>query len=347
MASEVSLDADKVRRFVEAEVPGFENAEVKVRRHPGGHSCETWRLNVNGERWILRRPPRGKVQQGASNMAREYRIISALRDSPVPVPKTIALGEDPDVIGAPFFIMEEVDGVVLRQGFSSEYEDSPQRRAAIGKSVVDTLVAIHSVDWRAIGLERHGKPETFLQRNLSLMYEQWLNVKQRPIDAIEKIAEYLRGHVPECSDATIVHGDYKLDNLMWKRDELAEVAAVLDWEISTLADPLVDLGWLRGFWCDPADRRALVMMGQAPQADGGFLSRDELVEYYADQSGRDLELLPWFEAFGMWKIAIIMEASYARYLNGHSDDTMFAMLDLIVPALADAGLEALSRAKLL
>lgn len=341
VAAEFSVDSGKLRSFIEHEVPGFSTCALRVKRHPGGHSCETWSLVANGERWILRRPPRANVQKGASNMAREYRVISALRDTPVPVPRTIALCEDPGVIGSPFFIMEEIDGVVLRHEFPKGFEDSPERRLALGRQLVDTLADIHAVDWQAVGLEKHGRPDSFLKRNLELMQQQWEAVRQRPIEAIETVATYLRSHMPETTSPAIVHGDYKLDNVMWDRGELARLSAVLDWEISTIADPLVDIGWLRGFWCDEGDTRGFMTMGDVLPRSGGFISRDEVVARWAERSGRDVEHVAWYEAFGMWKIAIIMEASYARYLSGNSDDAMFATLDVVVPALAEAGLDAL------
>ncbi len=345
MATTYTVEEEPLRRFIEANVPGHSQAEVSVTRHPGGHSCETWSTVVNGEKWILRRPPRGGVQKGASNMSREYRVMTALGDTPVPVPRTIALCEDPDVIGAPFFLMEEVDGVVLRHEFLPDFEGTAERRRALGESLVDTLSAMHAVDWKQVGLEKHGRPATFLERNLDLMKKHWEAVRQRPIEAIERVGAYLESHIPPATEhPTIVHGDYKLDNVMWKRDELATMNAVLDWEVSTIADPLVDLGWLRGFWYDAGSQRGDLTLGPSLEASGGFLSRNEIVERYAEKTGRDTTLLPWFEAFGMWKIAIIMEASYARFLVGKSDDQMFATLDQIVPALGGAAVHALEEA---
>jgi len=279
-------------------------------------------------------------------MAREYRIIAALADTPVPVPRAIALCEDPAVIGSPFFLMEEVEGVVLRFEFPADFAGIPERRKTLGESLVDTLVDIHAVDWRALGLEGHGRPDGFFERNLKLMREQWNTVGQRPIEAIETVGAYLAGHIPAPGAATIVHGDYKLDNVLWKRECLATPAAVLDWEISTIADPLIDLGWLRGFWCDAGQSRSVVTMAPMLQEQGGFLSRDALVERYAANSGRDVTNVAWYEAFGMWKIAIILEASYKRHLEGHSDDPLFAAFEVIVPALADAALGALREARL-
>lgn len=340
-----TLDAEKIRQFVRAEVPGFENCDVTVTRHPGGHSCETWSVRADDARWILRRPPRANVQPGASSMPREYRIMKALADTPVPVPEMIALCENDAVIGAPFLLMEEVDGVVVRDSFFEDFPDTPERRRGLGEALVDRLIDIHAVDWKAVGLERHGRPADFLQRNLDLMHKQWMAVQQRSIPDIDLVGGYLSDHMPTDGAApTIVHGDYKLDNVMFRRDENAEINAVIDWEISTIAHPLIDLGWLRGFWSDEGKSRGEVTMGEALQVGGGFLSRDELVERYAAGSGRDVGELPWFEAFGMWKIAIIMEASYMRFLSGNSDDELFATLDKVVPALAAAAADALREA---
>ena len=337
------IDKERLTAFLLGRFPDLDAKSVELQRHPGGHSCETWRLSAGGHRWILRRPPRAHVQRGASNMAREFRVMKALADSAVPVPTVVALCEDAGVIGAPFLIMEEVDGVVVRDGFDEEFPDSPERRAAMGAAVVDTLVSLHKIDYRAVGLAGHGRPEGFLERN-RLMEDQWLQVKQREVPAIERVSAYLREHIPDPWPPTVVHGDYKLDNIMWRRRDLATVAAVVDWEVSTIADPRVDLGWLRGFWSDTSDARGVTALAGNVLAAGGFPSRDEIVERYSDGVGRSVEELAWFEAFAMWKIAIIMEASYKRYLSGGSDDPLFAALDVVVPLLADAGLSALSEA---
>lgn len=344
MTAEFGLDVESLRAFIEREVAGFSTTSLEVSRHAGGHSCETWSLKANDERWILRRPPRANVQRGASNMAREHRVMSALWDSPVAVPRMLALCEDPDVIGAPFLIMEEVDGVVLRHAFPDDFEDNPARRQALGEALVDTLVDLHCVDWEAVGLADHGRPEGFLDRNMKLMHAQWQKVRQRSIPAIETVGTYLESHVPQDQGITIVHGDYKLDNVMWRRDSLASIAAVVDWEISTIGPPLIDVGWLRGFWCDEGDSRGFMAMGEAIPRSGGFISRDDIVQRWAEKSGKDVNEIAWFEAFGMWKIAIIMEASYTRFLSGNSDDPMFATLDIVVPALAEAAADALREA---
>ncbi|RMF25358.1 MAG: phosphotransferase family protein [Deltaproteobacteria bacterium] len=341
------MDKEKLTAFLTERFPDIDPGSVELARHPGGHSCETWRLRACGHRWILRRPPRAHVQRGASNMAREFRVMKALAGSEVPVPAMVALCEDPDVIGAPFLIMEEVDGVVIRDGFVEDFQDSPERRAAMGAAVVDTLVALHRTDYRRVGLTEHGRPEGFLQRNLRLMEEQWRDVRQRDVPAIERLSEYLPRHIPDPWPPAIVHGDYKLDNIMWRPDELATVAAVVDWEVSTIADPRVDLGWLRGFWSDPSDTRGVSALAGNVLAGGGFPDRDEIVDRYSEGVGRRVTDLAWFEAFAMWKIAIIMEASYKRYLSGASDDPLFAALDVVVPLLAEAGLSALSDAGLI
>ncbi|NQY90730.1 MAG: phosphotransferase family protein [Deltaproteobacteria bacterium] len=344
MANREQPDLESLKTYLEGNVQGCQGVDLELTAHAGGHSCETWSLRADSERWIMRRPPRGKLQPGASSMAREFRVMKALADSPVAVPRMVALCEDPEVACAPFLLMEDVDGVVLRDSFPDDFADSPARRAALGPATVETLAAIHSVDLDEAGLARHGRPTGFLQRNLELMTRQWAAVSQREVTTVERLGDYLHGHVPDCSEVALSHGDYKLDNLMWCRDQEATVAAVIDWEVSTIAPPLVDLGWLRGFWSQPGDTRGAVTLGLALTSSGGFCDRDELVDLYREATGRDTSGLPWFEAFAMWKIAIIMEASYSRFRQGKSNDPLFASLDVIVPALAEAGLEALASA---
>ncbi len=338
------IDADRLERYLVSRLPELAGRKIALRRHPGGHSCETWQLTADDQRWILRRPPRAHVQHGASNMAREFRVMAALAGSEVPVPRMILLCEDSEIIGAPFLIMEDVAGVVLRHSLPEGFDSGQAHRRAIGLAVVDTLVELHRLDWQSIGLAGHGNPEGFLERNLDLMRRQWQRVHQREIAAVERLSEYLFSHVPDTARATIVHGDYKLDNIIWATPGHAEVAAVVDWEVSTIADPRIDLGWLRGFWTDAGDARGVAALGGGVLTQGGFPSREEIVDRYCQASGHSISDLEWFEAFAMWKIAIIMEASYMRHLQGASDDPLFASLESIVPLLAEAGVSALAAA---
>lgn len=249
-------------------------------------------------------------------MEREHRIITALAPTPVPVPPVVGICTDPEVNGAPFYVMDFVDGLVV----SSEEVGrpiAPDVRRRIAGSLIDTLVAIHAVDVDAVGLGDLGRREGYISRQLKRWYGQWNQSKTRELAAIDQVHEHLVANIPTQGSATIVHGDYKLDNCLVTPE--GDVAAVLDWELCTLGDPLADLGLLMVYWADPDDPGS----GQLSPATAldGFPSRAELAEQYAERSGRDITHLDLYTAFGYWKLACIVEGVYARYIGGSMGST--------------------------
>jgi aminoglycoside phosphotransferase (APT) family kinase protein len=261
--------------------------------------------------------------------------------TPVPVPKTYALCNDDSYIGAPFYLMECVDGVVIRGAVPEQFSAAEHRRT-IGEELIDRLADIHAVDWRAIGLEDLArKPEEFLARNLRKMQQLYDAVHHREVPEIDEVGEWLRVHTPEQLDVSLTHGDYKLDNVMLSVDAPARIVAIVDWEISTIGDPLVDLGWMLYFSPQGDSDSSLAGAGVGSILDG-FPSRAELARRYAEKSGRSIDDLRFYCAMAGWKIAIIMEGSNLRFKQGDADDSMFAALDAGVPALAKRSLEIIS-----
>ncbi len=279
----------------------------------GGHSNLTVAITAaNARRYVLRRPPLGHVLASAHDMAREHRVISGLQGSAVPVPQVLGFCDDPAVNGAPFYVMAFVDGAVLRDRADAESVLDEAGRARASRSLVDTMAAIHAVDLDASGLVDLGRHEGYVSRQLTRWYGQWNDSKTRDLPAIDRVHAGLLEQIPEQGPATIVHGDYRLDNCMV--DERGDVVAVLDWEICTLGDPLADVGLLQVYWTGPGDQRS-AWAGAATTAPG-FWDRRRLAERYAEVSGRSIEHLEFYVAFAYWKLACILEGVYSRYLGG-------------------------------
>jgi aminoglycoside phosphotransferase (APT) family kinase protein len=279
----------------------------------GGHSNLTMTVTgSDGTRFVLRRPPLGHVLASAHDMRREHRIISGLQSSDVPVPPIAGLCTDESVNGTPFYVMEFVDGHVLRDATTSAATLDEDARANASRSLVDTMAKIHAVDLDAAGLSELGRHEGYIARQLKRWYSQWNQGKTRDLDAVDRVHDRLIERIPEQGPATIVHGDYRLDNCMV--DDDGNVIAVLDWEICTLGDPLADLGLLQVYWTGPDDADS-AWTGSATTPTG-FWNRAELATRYAEVSGRDISQLDFYVAFAYWKLACILEGVYSRYLGG-------------------------------
>jgi aminoglycoside phosphotransferase (APT) family kinase protein len=287
----------------------------------GGHSNLTYSVTDSAaQKYVLRRPPLGQVLATAHDMGREHRIIAALQDTDVPVPPVQGLCEDLSVNGAPFYVMDFVDGTVVRSHADADALGIDRRRRA-GESLVEVLAAIHSVDVDAVGLGDLGRKEAYIERQLKRWYGQFQSSEEQVpgglgLPSVHAAHEALAAAIPEQGPAAIVHGDYRLDNCML--DEDGSVMAVLDWEICTLGDPLADVGLLCVYWSDPDDDAVLPQA--SPTALDGFPRKQDLVDRYAEVSGRDLSQLGFYVAFGYWKLTCIIAGVYARYAGGAMGD---------------------------
>jgi aminoglycoside phosphotransferase (APT) family kinase protein len=279
----------------------------------GGHSNLTYRVDgADGTRFVLRRPPLGHRLASAHDMGREFRIIDGLQRSAVPVAPALGFCDDLAVNDAPFYVMGFVDGHVVRDRMTAEAVLDLGGRDRASRSIVDTMAAIHAVDLDAVGLSDLGKHEGYIARQLKRWYGQWNAQKTRELAAVDTVHDALLRRIPEQGPATIVHGDYRLDNCMVGDD--GTVIAVLDWEICTLGDPMADLGLLQVYWTGPDDV-ASAWIGSSTTAEG-FWNRAQLATRYAEVSGRDITQLPFYVSFAYWKLACILEGVYARYLGG-------------------------------
>jgi aminoglycoside phosphotransferase (APT) family kinase protein len=307
------IDTANVTSWFEKHVPNVQ-PPLQFTLIAGGRSNLTFEVTDDaGNRWALRRPPTGHVLPTAHDMGREHRIIDALgRHTDVPVAPAIGFCDDPAVNGAPFYVMGYVEGQILRDA-SVAKKLTPEQRRTAGVDLVDVLARIHAVDVDAVGLGELGRKEGYIERQLKRWYGQFEKSKTgEEVPLVDELYNRLMAAIPPQGPATIVHGDYRLDNTMLGDD--GQVLAVLDWEICTLGDPLADVGLLMVYWAEPADEVAALLA--APTALEGFPSRAELRARYADRSGRDVAQLDFYVAFGYWKLACILQGVYERYLGG-------------------------------
>jgi aminoglycoside phosphotransferase (APT) family kinase protein len=309
------IDADPVGKWFSDNIDGTE-PPLRFELIAGGRSNLTYRVTDRvGRQFALRRPPRSHVLPTAHDMAREYRVISALGATAVPVPVTFGLCEDESVNGQPFYVMEFVEGHIVRDAETAERDLDVAARRRAGESIADTLAALHAVDVDGVGLGDFAKRDGYIERQLRRWYEQFRNSAVEGVDTttiISAVHDRLAADVPPQMGTAIVHGDYRLDNTVLGPD--GTVRAVLDWEICTLGDPLADLGLLMVYWTEAGDEAAL--LGVTPTTVPGFPGRAEIRQRYQDASGRDLGRLDFYVAFGYWKLACILQGVYARYVGG-------------------------------
>ena len=300
----------------------------------GGHSNLTFRfVDQNGAAFVLRRPPLGHVLESAHDMGREHRIVSALRNSQVPVAATYGLCSDVEVNGAPFYVMGFVEGPVLHDATIARALPETERRS-LGRNVIDVLVKLHEIDPDAVGLGELGRKEAYLARQLKRWNKQWAASKTHEIPEMEETSRLLQEKMPEQIGATIVHGDYRLGNMIVGD---GKIRALLDWELCTLGDPLADVGYLLNNWIEPGESVADVV----PTAAGGFPSRGEISERYEKATGRSLSGINYYQAFSHWRLAAIGQGVYKRYLVGAMGDNKGMDLNIYKESVRQRAVSAL------
>jgi len=338
----------EVERFFRENVPGGAGP-LRFTLIGGGRSNVTYRVDAPGGTWVLRRPPLGHVLPTAHDMVREHRVLAALADTDVPVARPVALCEDPGVNDAPFYVMEHVEGVVLETRLPPGFAETAAERRWIGDALVATLVRLHAVDVRAVGLADFGRPEGYLERQVRRWSEQWERSKTGELPAIDELIRRLRAALPRSPAATLVHGDYRLGNLALAPGDPGRVAAVFDWEMATLGDPLADLGYTLIYWTEPGDPTTGTPLGASITTEPGFATRAELIDAYAKASGRDVEAIDFYQVLALYKLAIISEGIYARFRMGKTLGPGFDNLQRATGSLADRALaiaDASTNAKL-
>jgi aminoglycoside phosphotransferase (APT) family kinase protein len=316
-----------------ADVLRLRPEDLAVRRASTGHTNEMLLVESGDDRWILRRPPRTRSAATAHDMSREYRVMSALDRTDVPHPRMIALCEDDTIIGAPFILMAFVPGITAQLPLPAPFDQPGEAQRELAFALIDSLARIAKVPWQDVGLDGFGRPAGFLERQVNRWLTQLEKYRTRDIPGLDEVARWLDAHRPDTGLTGLVHGDYQWNNVLFEAERPGRVAAVVDWEQSTVGDPLLDLGWLLGLWYEPGEtaegRDASRLFCQLP----GLPRRAELAARYGELTGFDLRNLEYYRVLALFKLACVIEGSYARYVKGQSDDPLHATFEVRVPAL--------------
>lgn len=314
---------------------------LEVEQFPRGFSNLTYLVRAGGDEFVLRRPPFGVKPGVAHDVLREGRLLAALRPAYPHVPAIVALCEDAGVIGAPFFVMERVRGLILRGAVPSALAFDTTQLRALSAATVHTLVGLHAVDWRVPGLESLGRPDGYVERQVVGWSKRWSAARTGDVASIERVAAWLAAHAPGPGDAALVHNDLKFDNLVLDPADPTRVRAVLDWEMATIGDPRLDLATTLGYWIEANDPPPLLQLGLGITSLPGNWTRQDVVAAYETASGRSVGDPVWLFAFGVFKVAVIAQQIYARYVAGHTRDPRFAHLDVAVATLGDVATRAI------
>ena len=313
-------------------------AELEIRQFPGGHSNLTYLIRYGNREFVLRRPPVGPVAPTAHDMPREYKLLSVINPHYPLAPKPVLVCEDTSVIGVPFYLMERRRGLIVRSKVPEEIGENLALRLRLSESVVNTLVALHAVDIQSSGIVQIGKPAGFVTRQVRGWADRWQRSKTGELAEMDQVINWLVDRIPaeNNADATIVHNDFKLDNIMLDPDDPTRVVAVLDWEMCTVGDPLVDVGLFLSYWTmkgtdGGADRnRSLRAVTNGP----GWMTREEIIKQYEARTGRDLSRIVFYETFARFKVAVVIQQIYFRYVRGQTHDERFRNLDGLVRELS-------------
>ena len=316
------LDEERLAGYLKGKLEGFEQFEIE--QFPGGHSNLTYLLRTPAREYVLRRGPLGPVAPKAHDMAREYKILRAVHPVFPAAPEVFHLCEDLSIAGAVFFVMERRRGIVVRDSIPAELATVPDYPARVSRGLIDCLIALHAVDIFKHGLDSLGKPEGFLERQVRGWFERWNRAQTDTIPLMEQIMGWLSQRMPVSPAPTLVHNDFKLDNVMLNAANSGKIEAVLDWEMATVGDPLVDLGVLLCYWSQPSDPG-----GTKPTltSQPGWYTRDQLVQRYAETTGRDVACLGYYEVFALFKLAVVLQQIYFRFHRGQTKDERFRHFD--------------------
>jgi len=336
------LDAARLLAYLRGQMPELEGP-LEVEQYPAGFSNLTYLVRAGSREFVLRRPPFGAKIKTAHDMGREYSILSRLRPVYAKVPRPLLFCDDESVIGAPFYLMERVGGIILRARLPKGVEMSPQVMRSLSESFVSNLVEIHAVDYEGAGLGELGRPDGYVRRQVEGWTKRYFNARTDDVPDIERLARWLAENAPPDSGRALIHNDYKYDNVVFAPEDFSRVVAVLDWEMATVGDPLMDLGTTLGYWVDEDDTREWQSLGLGLTALPGNLTRRELVERYARESGRDVRDVVYYYAYGLMKIAVIVQQIYYRYRQGLTQDARFADLGLVVMACGRAAGRAIEK----
>ena len=331
------LDLTRLEPFLRRHFPD-EGAAIRVRQFPSGHSNLTYLVSLGDREFVLRRPPFGSKVKTAHDMGREFRVLSKLHDVYAPAPKVLLYCDDEAELGAPFYLMEPIAGIIIRRTVPASVDFSPAVAKRLSESFIDNLARLHDLDYAAAGLSDLGKPQGYLERQVRGWTERYHGAKTHEFAGIEKIFSWMQKNMPASSDAALIHNDYKYDNIVLDASDVTKIAGVLDWEMCTIGDPLSDLGGALAYWVERDDPEDLRAIHWAPTDARGTLTRAELAQRYAEKTGRDVSHISFYLAFAYFKIAVIVQQIYYRYQQGLTKDERFASMPVVVEALLRAAL---------
>jgi aminoglycoside phosphotransferase (APT) family kinase protein len=326
------IDAEALRAYLRDSLD-IAADRIEISQFPSGSSNLTYSVIIDGSEYVLRRPPFGNRVPSAHDMGREFHVLSRLAGVYGPAPKPLALCEDASVIGAPFFLMERLHGIIIRGTAPHALETDAPLRDAVCRSFIRNLAAIHAIDFRGAGLEGLGKPEGYARRQVQGWTRRYFESKTHQFDELEWAIDWLNENMPVDSGVALVHNDYKFDNVILNPEDLTEIVGVLDWEMATIGDPMMDLGTTLGYWMSRNAREELLSMPFNPRILMENVTRQRLVEWYAEASGCDVSNVNYYYVFGLFKIAVIAQQIYARFALGHTKDRRFAEFHRFVEVL--------------
>ncbi len=325
---------------------GVKTNEIAVKQFPAGSSNLTYLVKIGDKEFVLRRPPFGNQVKTAHDMKREFDVLEKLSTVYQPAPKPFFYCADENVIGSEFYLMERRRGLIIRGKSPQSLENSKDLQRKVCENFVENLVALHAIDYKKIGLENLGKPEGYARRQVEGWTKRYFNAKTDENFELEKAIEWLGENTPTSHGAALIHNDYKFDNIMLNPKNLTEIVAVLDWEMATLGEPLMDLGTTLGYWISKDAGENLLNMPFNPRVLMENFSRKELVEIYAEKSGADVSNILFYYIFGTFKIAAIAQQIYFRFAKGKTRDKRFAPFNLFVDALGKIALRAIEKGKI-
>ncbi|MGI8542258.1 MAG: phosphotransferase family protein [Aridibacter sp.] len=339
------LNSENLQKFL-AEKLITEISDIEISQFPAGASNLTYLIKIGSEEYVLRRPPFGNKVKSAHDMSREFNVLSKLSKIYQPAPKPLVYCEDESIIGSEFYLMERRNGLIIRGKSPEELENSKELQKEVCESFIENLVKLHLLDYKKAGLEDLGKPIGYTKRQVEGWTKRYFNSKTDEWKSLEKSIEWLNANIPEDETASLVHNDYKFDNIMLEPENLTEIVAVLDWEMTTIGSPLMDFGTTLGYWMSKEVGDEMLSMPFNPRVLMENISGQELAEMYAEKSNRDLSNILYYYVFGTFKIAVIAQQIYFRFAKGFTNDKRFTNFNLFVATLGKIANSAIEKKKI-
>jgi aminoglycoside phosphotransferase (APT) family kinase protein len=337
------FDVKVIERFLKDNIPGLPG-EILVRQFPSGYSNLTYLIQIGDKELVLRRPPFGRKAKTAHDMGREYRILKALNPVFPYCPKPLAYTEDESVMGCPFYVMERIQGIILRKSVPKGLEFTPDQMRSLCENLLDVHYELHSIDYKAIGLEGFGKPEGYVKRQVEGWSGRYRAAHTPDAPAFERVMQWLHDRMPpDFPKPTVIHNDYKFDNVVLDPDNPLKIVGVLDWEMATVGDPLMDLGSSLGYWAQSDDPPNFQAAGMLPTNLPGALTRNELVKRYAEKAGIRINNFDFYFCFGLFRLAVIAQQIYYRFYHGQTKDERFKLLIVAVHILEEQAIRTIEQ----